>query len=69
MKTLISWLGDVYQRNGYVAVLVAVAVIVGLALLVASVGGVSLVVLGCAAKLPPVRDVPASAPAEGEGKA
>ena len=42
MKTLISWLGDVYQRNGYVAVLVAVAVIVGLALLVASVGGVSL---------------------------
>ena len=42
MKTLISWLGDVYQRNGYVAVLVAVAVIVGLALLVASVGGVIL---------------------------
>ena len=40
MKTLISWLADVYQRNGYVAVLVAVAVIVGLALLVASVGGV-----------------------------
>ena len=34
MKTLISWLADVYQRNGYVAVLVAVAVIVGLALLV-----------------------------------
>jgi hypothetical protein len=42
MKTLISWLGDVYRKNGYVAVLVVVAVIVGLALVVAKVGGVNL---------------------------
>jgi len=42
MKTLISWLGDVYQKNGYVAVLIAIVVIVGLALVVAKVGGVNL---------------------------
>jgi hypothetical protein len=42
MKTLISWLGDVYQKNGYIAVLVVVAAIVGLALVVAQVGGISI---------------------------
>jgi len=41
MKIILDWLSDVYQRYGYVAVLIAVAVIVALVLIVAQVGGVS----------------------------
>lgn len=42
MKTLISWLGDINTKNGYIGVLVAVVVIVALVLVVAKVGGVDL---------------------------
>lgn len=42
MKSLIEFLRDVYQKNGYVAVLISVAVFVILALLIALAGGVSL---------------------------
>ena len=42
MKTLIEWLKDVNAKNGYVGVLIVLAVVVALVLLVVKVGGVSL---------------------------
>lgn len=42
MKLILSWLGDVYQKSGYVAVLIALVVIVALVLAVSLVGGVGI---------------------------
>ena len=42
MKLLLSWLGDVQKQGGYVAVLIALVVIVALALAVSLVGHVGI---------------------------
>lgn len=42
MKLILSWLGDVNKQGGYVAVLIAIVVIVALALVVSLVGHVGI---------------------------
>lgn len=42
MKLILSWLGDVYQKSGYVAVLIVIVVLVALALAVSLVGHVGI---------------------------
>lgn len=42
MKLILSWLSDVNKQGGYVAVLIALIVLVALALAVSLVGGVGI---------------------------
>ncbi|MBX3012353.1 MAG: hypothetical protein KF832_12635 [Caldilineaceae bacterium] len=42
MQTLIAWVADIYRTHGYQAALVTLVVLVGLAVLVAQVAGLSL---------------------------
>lgn len=42
LATLISWLKDVNDKNGYIGVLIVIVVIVALVLLVARIGGVTI---------------------------
>lgn len=42
MRLILSWLSDVYQKSGYVAVLIALIVIVALVLAVSLVGHVGI---------------------------
>lgn len=42
MRILLSWLGDVYQKSGYMAVLIALVVIVALVLAVSLIGHVGI---------------------------
>jgi len=42
MKTILLWLKDVNERNGYIGVLVVIVVLVALALAVSLVSGVGI---------------------------
>lgn len=42
MKTLLDWLKDVNNKNGYIGVLVVITVIVALALIVSQIGGIAI---------------------------
>jgi len=44
-RVILNFLKDIYAKQGYIAVLISVVVLVALALIVAKVGGVDLSIL------------------------